>query len=420
MRSATSRERSSSGGSSRSASAGGIAAAASSTMGGEGLGSTSGSLFGGGGSSGGGGGGGGSTEFGSVLQDLIPAGAIVKKGQKIAEFDRQYMLQRLDDYKAGVEQQELNLVRQKASIEESRKAHEQSVAVAKAAVEKAKLDLKTVPVRSPMDAERFKLALEEAEARYKQVLAEVPHVRAGEEAQLKISELDLQQSKLEERRAEANADRMVMKAPIAGMAVMMRMFRGGEFGQSQVGDPVPAGYPFMQIVDTSSMIVNALVNQVDVERLRVGQKASVRFDAFPDLTLPGRVYSIAAMPRNSFSARASFLKEIPVTIKLEAMDPRVIPDLSVSADVLVGEEDAEAIAPLSAVFQEANGKPYAFVQTPEGWERRQVQLGRSSFTSVAIRSGLKAGEIVAEDRPNMGPAAPQKSALFVRRQPPRG
>jgi multidrug efflux pump subunit AcrA (membrane-fusion protein) len=201
---------------------------------------------------------------------------------------------------------------------------------------------------------------------------------------------------------------------------MMRMFRGGEFGQSQVGDPVPAGYPFMQIVDTSSMIVNALVNQVDVERLRVGQKASVRFDAFPDLTLPGRVYSIAAMPRNSFSARASFLKEIPVTIKLEAMDPRVIPDLSVSADVLVGEEDAEAIAPLSAVFQEANGKPYAFVQTPEGWERRQVQLGRSSFTSVAIRSGLKAGEIVAEDRPNMGPAAPQKSALFVRRQPPRG
>lgn len=345
---------------------------------------------------------------------------MVKKGQTIAEFDRQYMLQRLDDYKAGVEQQELNLVRQQATIEESRKAHEQSIAVAKAAVEKAKLDLKTVPVRSPMEAERFKLALEESEARYKQVLAEVPHVRAGEQAQLRISQMDLQQSKLEEKRAEANADRMVMKAPIGGMAVMMRMFRGGEFGQSQPGDPVPSGYPFMQIVDTSSMIVNALVNQVDVERLRVGQKAKVRFDAFPDLELPAHVYSIAAMPRNSFSARASFLKEIPVVIKLDGMDPRVIPDLSVSADVIVGEEEAQAIAPISSIFRDSDGKTHVFVQAANGWQRRDVELGRANFVSVAVRNGLKPGDTVAEDKPNTGGSAPAKTAETLRKQPPRG
>lgn len=346
-----------------------------------------------------------------MLQELVPAGGMVKKSERIAEFDRQYMLQRVDDYEAGVVQQELNLKNQQASIDQTRAAHDQSIAAAKGAVEKAKLDLKTVPVRGAIEAERFKLALEEAEAQYKQLLAEVPFVRAGERAQLRISQLDLEQAKLELKRSQVNADRMVVKAPMGGMAVMMRMFRGGEFGQVQVGDPVPSGFPFMQIVDNSTMIVNALMNQVDVERVRVGQKTKIRFDAFPDLELPGHVYSIAAMPKSSFSARASYLKEIPVTVKLDKMDPRVIPDLSVSVDVIVAEEEAPVVAPLSALFHDGDNKqPFVYVKKGEGqWERRTVQTGLANMTSVAVRGGLKPGEVVAEDKPEM-PAAGAKSA----------
>lgn len=390
----------------RSSGSSASAASASASLGGDGLGSTSSSLYsgGGGGSSSGGSSSGG--DFGSVLQDLAKPGSMVKRNTMIAEFDRQYMLQRVDDYKAGVLQQELNVKKMLADLEVTRKSHEQQILIAKSDVEKAKLDLKTIPVRSVIDIERLKLQLEEAEAKYNQLLKEVPYVRAGEEAQMKISEMDLKQSKIELRRSETNADRMVMKSPIDGMIVMLNIFRGGDMGQVQEGDPVMAGMPFMQVVDPSSMIINAVVNQSDVERIRVGAKARIRIDAFPDLELPGHVYSVAAMPKSSMSsARGSFLKEIPVRVKLDKMDPRVIPDLSVSVDVVLEEQEAPAMVALSGVFQDSPAaKPYVYVRAGNSWEKRTVELGLANNLHVSVKSGLKAGEVVAEERPPI-PAA---------------
>lgn len=411
FRSSTSRERSSSSrGSSGGSSGRSSSSMASAVMGSEGLGSTSGELYGGGGSSRGSSGSSSSMmgDFGSILQELIKPGTHVKKGDKVAEFDRQYMLQRLDDYNSGVAQQELNYGRMEADLLVSRKSHDQSILVAKSDVEKAKLDLKTVPVRSDIDAERFRLALEESEARYKQLLLEVPHVRIGEESQRRISQMDMQDSKLELRRAESNAERMIVRSPIDGMVVMLNIMRGTEFAAVQAGDPIPAGMPYMQIVDPSSMIVNAVVNQVDVEKLRVGAKAKIRFDAFPDLEIPGHVYSVSAMPKSSMSsARGSYLKEIPVRIKMDKMDPRVIPDLSVSVDVLVSEEEASAVTTLSSVFKDAqDGKSYVYVRGAKGWQRREVELGLANNSMVAVRGGLRPGEIVAEEEPPLqAPAA---------------
>jgi HlyD family secretion protein len=316
-----------------------------------------------------------------------------------------------------VNQQEINMSKMVANLDVTRKAHEQSIRIAKGDVERAELDLKTSPVRSDMEKERFKLALEEANAKYKQLLEEIPFVRAGEESQVKISQMDLQQSKLELRRAEANADRMMMKSPINGLVVMLNIFTGGDFRPVKEGDPVMAGMPFMRVVDPSSMIINAFVNQADVERMRVGAKARIRVDAFPDLELPGHVYSVAAMPRSSgSSARASFLKEIPVTVKLDKMNPRVIPDLSVSVDVIIEEEQASAVAPLAAVFRDADSKPYVYVKSATGWDKRSVELGVADNIHVSIKSGLRSGETVAEEKPPLPEGANSTAQLNPSRQ----
>ena len=76
------------------------------------------------------------------------------------------------------------------------------------------------------------------------------------------------------------------------------MRRGSsDAAQIKVGDTVSFGQPVMQIVDTNSMIVSATVNQVNAELIRVGAKAEVRLDAFPDIVLPAEVYSVGAMTR---------------------------------------------------------------------------------------------------------------------------
>ena len=89
-------------------------------------------------------------------------------------------------------------------------------------------------------------------------------------SQIRNSEIDVQETKIELRRAEANAGRMLVKAPFDGIAVMQTIFRGGDLGQVKQGDQLWPGMMFMTIVDPRSMVINATVNQSDVERLRIG------------------------------------------------------------------------------------------------------------------------------------------------------
>jgi len=86
------------------------------------------------------------------------------------------------------------------------------------------------------------------------------------------------------------------------------------------------------------------------------------------------------------------------------MDPRVIPDLSVSADIVL--ETAAQPAPLvprQAIFYEGSGadaKPFVYLRASNGqFERRSVALGLESNTEVAVTSGVKVGEVVAIDPP---------------------
>ena len=401
-----SRSGGSSGGGSRSS----ASSAPSSTMG-DGLGSTASSLPGGGGGgpSGGGGGGGGdrsSGEFMMVLQDLTSPGSRVKTGAKVAEFDRQYMLQRLDDYKAAVISSEASLRKEKADLQVVHTQHDQQVKTAKAEMDKAELDLKTLPVRGAIDAEKLRLAFEAAKAKSKQLLSEEKYLDIGEKAQTRSAEIDLAQTKIEAKRAEQSADRMIAKAPIEGLIVMMNTFRSGEFGAIGQGDQLYPGQMYMQIVNPDSMVINATVNQSDVEEMRIGQRATVKFDAYPDLVLPAHIVTIGAMTKSG-GFRGNFYKEVPVRLKLDKMDKRIIPDLSISADVAIEQAEAAPLIPIEAVFYEGDlqsppspsSKPYVYAKDATGWRRRDVEIGLKSFTHAIVKSGLKQGEEIALNAP---------------------
>jgi HlyD family secretion protein len=349
--------------------------------------------------SGGGGGGGGGPmgDFSLVLMKLAKPGVHVKTGEVVAEFDPQNQLQRLDDYKDSAVQQENMVKKMLANLAAVKEAHNQSVRAAKAAWQKAVLDLQTAAVRSAIDAEKFKLTVEESDATYKQLLTEADLVDASQVAQIRVSQLNRDQSKIEVARADANVRKMTVKAPMDGIVVMQSIVRNGEFGQIREGDQVAAGQPFVSIVDPTSMVLNATVNQVDAEKLRLGMKSVIHLDAYPDIELPGTLVGIGAMAKAS-TFRARFVGEIPIRLKLEKTDSRVIPDLTGSAEIILNVERNTMVAPLSSVFAEEGGS-YIFVQGSEGWIKKKVELGLPSFTMVAIRSGLQKGDVIALQRP---------------------
>ncbi|MBZ5725648.1 MAG: HlyD family efflux transporter periplasmic adaptor subunit [Acidobacteriia bacterium] len=346
---------------------------------------------------GGGPGGGGGGDFVLVLLHLAKPGIHVKAGDVVAEFDPTNQLLRLDDFKDTVVQLENTIKKMMANLAATKEAHDQTVRTAKADWDKAVLDLKTAPIRSQIDQEKFKLAVEEAQAKYKQLVAETALVDESQRAQIRSSELNRDQSRIEMQRAEVNVQRMTIKSPMDGIVVMGTIPRNGEFGQIREGDQIGAGQPFMSIVDPSSMVLNAAVNQVDAERLRLGMKGSIRLDAYPEVELPGSLLGIGAMSKTS-TFRASYVGEIPVRIKIEKSDPRLIPDLTGSAEIVLGSEMNALVAPRAAVFEEDGGS-FVFVQGPQGFIRKPVELGLASFTAVAIHSGLQKGDVVALQRP---------------------
>ena len=346
---------------------------------------------------GGPGGGPGGGDFNLILLHLAKAGIQVKKDDVVAEFDPTNQVQRLDDYKDTVIQTQLMVRKMMANLAASKETLDQTVRSSKASWDQAILDLQTAPVRSEIQKEQYKLNVEQTEAQYKELLTEVPLQAVSQQAQIRVSELTLSQSDIELHRADNNVKRMTIKSPMDGIAVMASIVRNGEYGQVREGDQVNAGQPFLSIVDPSSMVLNATVNQVDAERLRLGMKATIHLDAYPDLSLPGTLVGIGAMSKTS-TFRAGYVGEIPILLKVEKTDSRVIPDLTGSADVVLSSATSAVLIPRAALFEE-NGGAFVFVQGPEGWTKKQVQPGVSSFTEVAIESGLQKGEVVALQRP---------------------
>jgi len=339
------------------------------------------------------------SDFSLILLNVATAGAHVKKGDVVAEFDRQYMLLRLDDYRASLAQMDANIKKLKADLAVAKEAHNQIERSVKADLEKALLDLKTIAVRSDIEAERFKLAADEAQARYKQTMAEIKLFDESQRAQLRAAVIDRNQAGIEFQRSERNADRMVLKAPIDGIVVMQTIRRGGDFGQVRQGDQVMSGMFFMSIVDPTSMVVDATVNQADSEELRLNMKARVHLDAYRDIELPATVTGIGAMTKPG-GWRASYVREIPVRLRLDAMDPRVIPDLSASADVVLGSVLDALVAPRGALFQDGPaGKPFVYLEGPQGWIRREIEVGLENNVAVAVRAGLRKGDVVAVEKP---------------------
>lgn len=342
---------------------------------------------------------GGNDDFMQVLQKVARPGSHVTKGQIVAEFDQQFQLLRLDDYKSTVEQADRTLRSLDSNLEVQRKSYDYNIQQAKGAVEKAKLDIKTTPVRSAIEAEQLQLALEEAQANLKQLQTQIPYQETSLKSQRRISEIDVEQSRVELKRAERNVSLMQITASMDGMIAMENMMRGSEFSQVQQGDQLFPGQLFARIVDPSSFLVSATINQADVEYVRVGSKATLHFDAYPEMTLPAHVVSIAAITKPG-GQRASYVKEIPLYLKIDKLDPRVIPDLTVSADVVIQTNENQLLAPIESIFRDGpTGKPYVYVKTGGTFEKRTIELGDRNNIKTIVSSGLKAGDVIALDAP---------------------
>lgn len=324
-----------------------------------------------------------------ILMKAAKPGSFVKKGEIIAEIDAQATKDHVDDVADLIKQAESDILKRKAEQQVEWESLQQTLRTARSAMEKARLDAKTTVLLTEIERELLKLNLEEAEARYAQLQKDLQFHKASFDAEIRILQMTRERQQRHHDRHASDLAKFTMYAPMDGLIVMQQTWRGGELGQVQEGDQLGPGQSFMKVVNTASMQVNGEANQAETNELRVGQPAVIRLDAFPGLQFNGHIYSIGALARGGFG-QSEYLHTIPVSIQIEGSDPRLIPDLSAAADVLVERAPNVVLIPLAAV-RHHNGVTTVLAREGSGFEERPVTLGTHDATHVSVISGLAAG-----------------------------
>jgi multidrug efflux pump subunit AcrA (membrane-fusion protein) len=118
--------------------------------------------------------------------------------------------------------------------------------------------------------------------------------------------------------------------------------------------------------------------------------------------MSGQVTALGAMGVGG-GRQNYYVRSIPVRVAIDGNDPRVIPDLSGAADVILEEKPNVLLAPLASVHSR-DGKHYLYVRNGQRFERREVQLGTRNDIEVTVVSGLQAGDEIALSDPTLASA----------------
>ena len=171
---------------------------------------------------------------------------------------------------------------------------------------------------------------------------------------------------------------LTVTAPVDGSITALAVASG-----NMINDPTQ---PLMTIADLSTVWVTALVPEKDVASVSKNQDAEVSLVAYPDRVLHGKVSFVSAVIEPD--SRRNKLR-IAFTNQDYALKPNMF-----AAVTLSGPAHSQVVLPSSALLMN-NDRTSVFVATaPWTFERRTVDPQLEEGSSVAIRSGVEAGEQV--------------------------
>lgn len=330
------------------------------------------------------------------LLRLVKSGVWVKAGEELAQVDPGYLVDHVDDIKSSVAQSESDIKKRQAEQAIELENLLQTLRVSKASVNKARLDNQAAEVRTDIERELLKLSYDEAVAKDKQSELDVPQKKTVHGAEVKILGFTKERHVRHANRHTNDIKAFTINSPMEGLVVLSSTYRGGgESQQVQQGDLLNPGQPLLKVVNPKSMQVEANINQTESTGIRIGQLATIGLDAFPGLELKGKIYSIGALAVGGWRQNY-FIRNVPVRVAIDGLDPRLIPDLSAYADVVVETKDSAMLVPLGAV-RNRNGKSFVSVKQGEQWQEREVKLGSANNLQAIVLSGLKDGEEVRLD-----------------------
>ncbi|MCL1857042.1 MAG: HlyD family efflux transporter periplasmic adaptor subunit [Kiritimatiellaeota bacterium] len=190
-----------------------------------------------------------------------------------------------------------------------------------------------------------------------------------------------------------------MRAPTGGTLFYgdpdgnSRGWRGQTPEDLKVGADINNGQILGFIPDVDKFLVKINIPEEFRSRIRNGLKAVIHAKAVPDLILNGEITNIASAATPTLQWDPSSPKVYVTRVSTDRADPRLIPGMTVQADILVEHITDVLHLPIEAVYNR-EGQAYVRALKGKAVEERPVQTGRFSTDYVEIIDGLLEGDTV--------------------------
>lgn len=317
-----------------------------------------------------------------TIQRLIPEGTIVKKGDFVAELDRSEIMGKLQDAQldlqsaqSQVTQAQLdstlelsqardNLINLEFALEERQIEVDQSQYESPAVQRQAEINLDKARRQLAQETKNYQTKVKQAEARLSEVEAEL--TKKQNEIQ-KIRELMAQ---------------FTVTAPSQGMIIYRRNWDGSKITE---GENVSAWNPVVaELPDFTVMESVTYINEVDIQKVEIGQLVTIGLDAVPDKKLSGTVTDVANIgeQRKNYDS-----KVFEVIIEINERDSLLRPAMTTSNRILIEEVDETLFVPLETVHA-VDSLSFVFKRNGGSPVMQQVELGMMNDNSVIIHRGV--------------------------------
>ena len=260
---------------------------------------------------------------GKITHVAIREGQHVNPGDELFTLDREPYALALRQAKAKLDTARSNFDKLKSNLKSLgtlAKLAEKNVELKQRDVErKAKLVTSQAGSQADLDAAQAAVVTAKLQAEYAVQQRDTTLTQLLGDPDLPLEQFpEYAQAKAALDNAQRDFDHTIVRAPISGTATQVDNIQLGRF--------VAAGTPVLSVIDDQAPWVDANPKETDITYLRVGQKATIEIDSFPDRTFTGTVVAVSPgtgaqfsilPPQNATGNWVKVVQRVPVRIAFD-------------------------------------------------------------------------------------------------------
>jgi len=325
------------------------------------------------------------------IQDLIPEGTVVEKGDFVATLDRTELNNNLKDaydflttLKTNLEMKLLDTAITMNDIRDLIKNQKFTVEEAKMTFRNSKYEPPTTLREAEIELDKAQRVLEQRERNY---------IRRAAQARTDIYNQNYWVSRVSKRVKEFEdvLAGFTITAPSSGMVIYKKERRGGK---RKIGSMInPMDRVVATLPDLTSMLSTAYINEIDISKIKPGQKVNITIEAFPKKRYDGVVSAVAKIGEKLPNTDD---KVFEVQIKIDGSDLALRPSMTTGNKITINTFHDVVFIPIECVHAGVDSIPFVY---KKNGTKQIVLLGESNEKHIIIEKGLDPGTILYLNTP---------------------